>query len=170
VINSSGELLARSKSVDDTRSLAAGVAALVRPADIVVLAGELGAGKTAFVQGLARGLGITDRVTSPTFTLVHSYQGNLRLVHVDIYRLDRLDEVLDLGVLEDLEDGAAVACIEWGDLAEPVLPPDFLEVRLTYGDADDERLITLRTVGPAWSGRGRALGAAVEQWLVGPGR
>jgi tRNA threonylcarbamoyladenosine biosynthesis protein TsaE len=166
-------LQARTKSVDDTRALAAELAPLARAGDIIVLAGDLGTGKTAFTQGFARGLGVTDAVTSPTFTLVHPYQGRLRLLHADVYRLDRLHEVVDLGLVEQLDDHAAVACIEWGDLAEPVLPADFLEVRLGYceGDegTDDERTVAFRIVGPGWAPRRVALERAVSRWLTGQG-
>jgi tRNA A37 threonylcarbamoyladenosine biosynthesis protein TsaE len=89
----------------------------------------------------------------------------LQLLHADVYRLDRLSEVVDLGLLEQLED-RGVACVEWGDLAEPVLPPDLLEVRLEYGDGDDERSILLQPVGVPWARRAEELGRAVSPWLV----
>lgn len=161
-------LVARTKSVDDTRALAAEVAPLARAGDIVLLSGDLGAGKTAFTQGFAKGLGVAEAVTSPTFTLVRPYQGRLRLLHADVYRLDRLQEVVDLGLVEQLDDQAAVACVEWGDLAEPALPADFLEVQLSYTDAEDERILRFRCVGPAWAARLSALERALSRWLVGP--
>jgi tRNA threonylcarbamoyladenosine biosynthesis protein TsaE len=161
-------LVARTKSVDDTRALAAELAVLTRAGDIVLLAGDLGAGKTAFTQGLARGLGVTEAVTSPTFTLLRPYEGRLRLLHADIYRLDHLRDVVDLGLIEQLDDRDSVCCIEWGDLAEPVLPADFLEVRLEYVEADDERQISLRPVGAAWFARRTAVAAALGRWLVEP--
>jgi len=163
-----GPLYARTKSVDDTRTLAGELSPLLRAADIVLLAGDLGAGKTAFTQGLARGLGVREPVTSPTFTLVRPYEGRLRLLHADVYRLDRLQEVVDLGLVEQLDDHASIACVEWGDLAEPVLPADFLEVRISYTEADDERVLRLRTVGAAWSGRLGEVSRSISQWLTGP--
>jgi tRNA threonylcarbamoyladenosine biosynthesis protein TsaE len=163
-----GPLVTHTKSVDDTRSLAAGVAPLAKAGDIILLAGDLGTGKTAFTQGFARGLGVVEQVTSPTFTLVRPYKGRLGLLHADIYRLDHLREVADLGLIEQLEDQAAVCCMEWGDLAEPMLPPDFLEVRLEYTDADDERRIAFRTVGAPWAARRAALARAVDRWLAEP--
>jgi tRNA threonylcarbamoyladenosine biosynthesis protein TsaE len=159
---------ARTKSVDDTRALAAEVAPLARAGDILLLSGDLGVGKTAFIQGFARGLGVVGPVTSPTFTLVRPYQGRLRLLHADVYRLDRLQEVVDLGLVEQLDDSAAVACVEWGDLAEPVLPADFLEVQLAYTESEDERLLRFRAIGPSWAARRGALDRAVGRWLVGP--
>ncbi len=146
----------RSKCVDDTHAVAAAVAALARRGDLILLVGELGAGKTAFVQGFARSLGITSPVTSPTFTLVHRYEGSLVLHHVDVYRLERLHEVADLGLPEMLDEGVTV--IEWGDAVTPALPADFLEVRLAYvDDLDDERDISFTVVGPSWAGRTGAL-------------
>ncbi|HWW53697.1 MAG TPA: tRNA (adenosine(37)-N6)-threonylcarbamoyltransferase complex ATPase subunit type 1 TsaE [Acidimicrobiales bacterium] len=164
----SAVLMARTKSVDDTRALAAELSVLARAGDIVLLAGDLGAGKTAFTQGFARGLGITETVTSPTFTLLRPYEGRLRLLHADIYRLDHLREVIDLGLIEQLDDRDSVCCIEWGDLAEPVLPADFLEVRLDYCDDDDERQIAFRAVGPAWAARRAAMAGAFDRWLIEP--
>ncbi|MEY2566891.1 MAG: tRNA threonylcarbamoyladenosine biosynthesis protein TsaE [Actinomycetota bacterium] len=153
------------KSADDTRELGAALTSLVVAGDVVLLAGDLGAGKTTLTKGLARGLGVTDQVTSPTFVLMRSYEGRLPLVHVDAYRLDHLQEVIDLGLPEMLDDGA-VAVIEWGDVVAPVLPPDFLEVRLEYADADDERRLRLRVTGNRWAARKTALRAAVDRWSI----
>lgn len=163
-------LTAATKSVDDTRELAAQVATLAKPGDVILLAGELGAGKTAFAQGFGRALGVDEPIVSPTFTLVRTYAGRVPLVHVDVYRLDHLQEVVELGLAELLDDGG-VALIEWGDMAAPTLPPDFLEVRLEYsvGDEDgvgldDERRISFRIVGPSWAPRQRALHTAISRW------
>jgi tRNA threonylcarbamoyladenosine biosynthesis protein TsaE len=160
-------LIARTTSAEDTRVLGAAIASLAQAGDILLLGGDLGAGKTVFAQGFARGLGVTEAVTSPTFTLVRPYDGRLRFLHADVYRLDRLQEVIDLGLVEQLDDQAAVACIEWGDLAKPVLPADFLEVRLAYEDGDDEtRDLRLAPVGPSWARRWRALQVALARWAV----
>ena len=153
------------KSVDDTRALAAEVAPLVRAGDLLVLAGDLGTGKTAFVQGLARGLGVSEPVTSPAFVIVRTYPGRLPLVHVDVYRLDHLQEVVDLG-LPELVDEEGVAAIEWGDVVLPTLPADFLEVCFDQGDSDDDRTISFEAVGPSWAPRMAALGRAVGSWAV----
>lgn len=158
---------AHTKSADDTRELAAAFASVLRPGDLVLLSGELGAGKTTLVQGLGRALGVAEPMTSPTFTLMRDYQARIPLVHVDVYRLDHLQEVLDLGIAE-LIDHEAIALIEWGDLAEPVLPADFCEVRLAYadGDEDDARDISFRLVGRAWAARADAVAGAVDRWVV----
>ena len=158
-------IVARTKSVDDTRALAAELSELARPGDLLVLAGDLGAGKTAFAQGFAHGLDVHEPVTSPTFQLVRIYHGRLPLVHVDVYRLDHLQEVVDLGLAE-LLDGPGVVLVEWGDVVAPTLPADFLEVRLELTDTDDERLVQVRTVGPSWAPRVKALERALGQWLA----
>ncbi len=159
-------------SPDATRQLGAAVAGLVREGDVVLLAGELGAGKTCFTQGFGRALGIDETITSPTFTLLHPYEGgSLRLLHSDVYRLEHLQEIVDLGINELIDEGA-VAVIEWGDMAEPVMPADFLEISITYGadagDAtsggDDLRRFAFRSVGSSWANRAAALEKAIAPW------
>jgi tRNA threonylcarbamoyladenosine biosynthesis protein TsaE len=156
-------ITALTKSPDDTRELAGAIAPLSRAGDVVLLAGELGSGKTVFAQGFGRALGIEEPITSPTFTLVRIYPGRVRLVHADVYRLDHLQEVVDLALLELVDEGA-VALVEWGDVAAPALPADYLEVGLEWGAGEDERRITLVAVGPGWSARQRALSAALGRW------
>ncbi len=153
------------KSVDDTRALAAGIAALAVPGDLVVLAGDLGTGKTAFAQGFARGLGVDEPVTSPAFILVRTYQGRLPMNHMDVYRLEQMQELVDLGIAELLDEGG-VTLVEWGDAVTPVLPSDFLEVRLEAGTAPDDRTLTVRSVGRSWPPRGDALRLALAPWTV----
>jgi tRNA threonylcarbamoyladenosine biosynthesis protein TsaE len=147
---------------EQTRTVGRSLAPLLRAGDVVVVAGELGAGKTTFTQGLAAGLGVTDSVVSPTFTLAREYEGRLRLVHVDLYRLDRAQEVLDLG-LEDVADDA-VLVVEWGDVAVAYLTPEHLEVRLAAdagSGADDDRTIALTFRGRSWIPRADAVAGAV---------
>lgn len=159
-------ITAATTSVDDTRALAAEVATLARPGDLIVLAGDLGTGKTAFAQGFARGLGVDEPVTSPAFVLVRTYEGRLPLVHLDVYRLDHMQELVDLGISELLDEGA-VTLVEWGDAVTPALPADFLEVRLENagGSADDRRL-GVRSVGPGWPPRADALRVVLAPWTV----
>ncbi len=158
-------LIARTTSVDDTRDLATALSELARPRDLILLAGDLGAGKTAFAQGFGRGLGISGPITSPTFTLAREYTGGrLLLHHLDVYRLEQLEEVLDVGLPELLDDHA-VTLIEWGDAIIPALPSDFLEIKLSFGDdSDDERVVTIDVVGPTWGARSRALRQAISSW------
>ncbi|MCC5952916.1 MAG: tRNA (adenosine(37)-N6)-threonylcarbamoyltransferase complex ATPase subunit type 1 TsaE [Acidimicrobiia bacterium] len=162
-------MIAATSSVDATRELAAAVAELVRPGDVIVLAGDLGAGKTAFAQGFGACLGVEEPITSPTFTLVSQYRGGrLPLYHLDVYRLEALDEVADLGLVELLDEGA-VTLIEWGDTIAAALPTDFLEISLTLGDGDDDRVLTFASVGPRWGARRRALATVLGPWLVTDG-
>lgn len=149
------------ESVDDTHAVAAAVAALARPGDIIVLAGDMGTGKTAFAQGFGRSLGVTEPITSPTFTLVHSYPvGKLTLHHADLYRLERTAELADLALAE-LADDHGIVLVEWGDVADESLG-DHLVVHLAFDGDDDvegdqvpdgRRLIEIHGVGGSWAGR-----------------
>jgi tRNA threonylcarbamoyladenosine biosynthesis protein TsaE len=164
-------LVARTISVGETRDLAAAVAALAEPGDLLLLAGHLGAGKTAFAQGFGAGLGVTEPITSPTFTLAQQYEGRLTMHHLDVYRLDQLGEVAELGLSELLDD-EGVVLIEWGDAILPVLPNDYLEVRLGFDDgseaSDDERRIELRSIGRRWVHRQVSLLHALAPWADAP--
>jgi tRNA threonylcarbamoyladenosine biosynthesis protein TsaE len=111
------------------------------PGDVVGLTGVLGAGKTCFVQGLARGLGVSTPATSPTFVLVNEYRGRLPVHHVDVYRTHTLTELLDLG-LEDLLGGDGVTVIEWADRCEALLPLRTIRVHIE-GVGDEPRRITI---------------------------
>jgi tRNA threonylcarbamoyladenosine biosynthesis protein TsaE len=148
----------RTINVTETRALAAALADVAEIGDLIVLAGEMGAGKTAFTQGFAKGLGIEEQVTSPTFTLVRSYPiekktGRPRVLHhIDVYRLERLHEVIDLGIGE-LIDEQSVTVIEWGDVVTELLPPDRVEVRILFGEQPEEREIRMTAVGLPWQSR-----------------
>lgn len=146
------------RSVDETRALGRRLGeTLLRAGDLVVLAGALGSGKTAFAQGVARGLGVEEPVVSPTFTIVREYHGRLHLAHVDCYRLERIQELHDLGFDELIED--RVTLVEWGDAAGPLLPPERLEIRLEMRDEDDnEREIRFVPHGESWQRRSGRLG------------
>ena len=158
-------VVATTASVEQTRDVGSALSSLARPGDVIVLAGDLGAGKTAFVQGFGRGLGVTERITSPTFTLVHVYEGSLPIHHLDVYRLEQLSEALDLGLPEMLYEGGVVL-IEWGDAIRPLLPHDYLEVRITFSPGDDDRYLALNPVGPAWVPRGDAVTAVLSPWIA----
>jgi tRNA threonylcarbamoyladenosine biosynthesis protein TsaE len=130
-----------SSSEADTRAIAAALAPSLSPGAIVVLSGDLGAGKTAFVRGLATGLGIDpDEVTSPTFTLVHEYRGGrLPLIHVDLYRLDRA-ELDEIGLDSDLA-ATGVTAVEWAErLARPVPGAVSVHIADRGGDAREVRI------------------------------
>ena len=141
-----------SRSPDETRIIGASLAPVLLPGDVISLNGDLGAGKTVFVQGLAAALGVNTRVTSPAFTIVHEYEARWPIVHIDVYRLNSFQEVLDLG-FEELIDPEAILIVEWGDAVTPLLPRRYLEVdirRPAVGDADDERAMVFRPRGPEW--------------------
>jgi tRNA threonylcarbamoyladenosine biosynthesis protein TsaE len=146
-------VIERAADAAATRALAGRLAPLLRPGDVILVEGDLGAGKTTFTQGLARALGVDETVTSPTFVLMNIYRtsAGFDLVHVDVYRLDRLSEVVDLALPELLEDGAVVV-VEWGERAAAALPGGHLQVRIEAGE-DDERIIRLDGHGPEWAGR-----------------
>lgn len=129
-------------SPDETRAWAAAWRDRLRPGDVVALRGDLGAGKTCFVQGLAAALGVTEPVSSPTYTLVHEYQGeNMTLYHIDLYRLHSAEEALDLG-LDEYLDGQGITLIEWADRAEAVLPARTIHVTLQHGATENERTLS----------------------------
>lgn len=159
-------VVAATAGAEETRAVAAGLAALALPGDMVLLAGGLGAGKTTFAQGFARGLGVEGPVTSPTFTLVRQYPcfGPVsQLVHADVYRLDSLGQVADLA-LPELVDDDAVALVEWGDAAAPVLGDDTLTVVLEAGEGPDDRTLRVVGRGERWAGRRHAVAAALAGW------
>ena len=153
----------RAETADDMRAVGDAFAALLRPRDAVILTGELGAGKTTLVQGIARGLDVTDHVVSPTFTLVREYHGRLEVAHVDVYRLERIQDVVDLG-LEELGDGEAVLLVEWGDAVEEVLPADHVTIELT---GDEARRLVFTPGGQTWVERWEQLEQVLAPWSAG---
>lgn len=158
----------RAATAADTRAIGRALAPLFRAGDAVVLTGELGAGKTTFVQGVADGLGVDDTVSSPTFVLVKEYVGRLTVAHADIYRLERVQDVVDLG-LDEIADGEALLLVEWGDAVEELLPDDRLRIELTGEDptgVDESRRIEVEAVGSGWSGRADELSAVLAPWEV----
>jgi tRNA threonylcarbamoyladenosine biosynthesis protein TsaE len=135
-------------SVDETRDVAKRLAGRLKPGDVVLLEGDLGAGKTTFTQGLAAALGVDEAVTSPTFTLVRQYRTPaFDLLHVDLYRLETEREIIELALGEALDDGA-VAVIEWGERAKTtVATADYLEIRFEHSDTDGARNLTIEGHG-----------------------
>lgn len=185
-------MLLRAESVAATGAVAAVLAGLARPGDVIVLAGEMGAGKTTFAQHFGRALGVTEAITSPTFTLVHSYPvagRRLTLHHADLYRLDRTGEFDDLA-LDELAEFDGIVMVEWGDVAAHGLG-DHLTVRLDRdddGDGDDgdddrdrdggaagglgfddfgldeARMVEIAATGPGWAARWQRLVDALEEF------
>lgn len=175
-----------------TQAVAATVARHLAAGDLVALTGELGAGKTCFVQGAARELGVREPVRSPSFMLRRDYEGSLGITHLDVYRLDTLSDVLDLGHDDPGQEGR-VTFIEWGDAIRPLLPPDHLEVEfrlpppLAPGSAAppgptvvsdgagpaggpgadaEPRTLVLRAHGPAWLRRIEPVAEACRGWVA----
>ncbi len=117
----------KTNSPEETWALAAGLADELESGTIIALHGELGTGKTCFIQGYAAALGIDEPITSPTYTLISEYEGRLPLHHIDLYRLSGPDEALGLG-LEEYFDADGITAIEWAERAEGLLPPDLLHI------------------------------------------
>ena len=138
-------IVLRSHSPRETKRIGASLGRYVEAGDVLLLCGDLGAGKTCLTQGIAKGLGIEGYVRSPTFVLLSIHQGRLPLYHIDIYRLDHVAEVLDLG-LEEYLAGDGVSVIEWADKALEVFPQSCLMVTLDFEGAN-ERLLTLEPHG-----------------------
>jgi len=154
---------AKTSSVEETRSLASLLSKVFQAGDVVVLSGDLGAGKTAFTQGLGLGLGVEHPVTSPTFTLANKYEGELTLNHLDVYRLEHFQEVEELG-LSELIDSNSLTVIEWGNVISSVLTEGYLEISLSLGESLDERTIEFRLIGQQWVGRESELVSLVSSF------
>ena len=144
----------RAATAEDTRAVGEALSPLLRLHDVVVLTGELGAGKTTFVQGSRAGSARTEHVASPTFTLVREYvSGRLPIAHVDVYRLERVQDVVDLA-LEELEGGDGVLLVEWGDAVGGAAARRAAPGRAHRrgpGRRDDARRIACRREGPCWA-------------------
>ena len=130
-----------SRAPAETRAIGERLGARLTPGAVIACTGELGAGKTCFLQGLARGLGVTSGVTSPTFVLVNQYRGRMPIYHLDAYRTGSLTELVDLG-LEEMLHGDGVTVIEWADKLLPLLPARTIHVHL-QGLGDEPREITI---------------------------
>ena len=133
----------RTKTPAETETVGETLAAALGPGAVVAFTGDLGAGKTAFVRGLARGLGIGERVTSPTFTIVNEYEGGrLPLFHFDMYRLSSSDELFDIG-WEDYLARGGVCAVEWSETVDDALEGAVIRVDIRRGESDGERIITV---------------------------
>ena len=130
-------------SPEETEALGEALAGRLTPGTVIAFTGDLGAGKTAFVRGLARGLGVRERVTSPTFTIVNEYEGGrLPLFHFDMYRLGSADELFDIG-WEDYLARGGVCAVEWSENVSDALDGDCLRVDIRRGGDDSQRIITV---------------------------
>ncbi|XUX00107.1 MAG: tRNA (adenosine(37)-N6)-threonylcarbamoyltransferase complex ATPase subunit type 1 TsaE [Dehalogenimonas sp.] len=138
-------MIIESKSAVKTRRIGETIGKEFRPGDIILLAGPLGAGKTTLVKGMAKGLGVTGSVLSPTFVLARELEGRLKMYHVDLYRLEKMPEITDLG-LDDYLYGDDITVIEWADRAETLWPDDHLRIDLEY-TADKARKLKITAHG-----------------------
>ena len=149
----------------DTERIAQRIAALVRAGDLITLVGEMGAGKTCFAQCFGRALGVTEPITSPTFNLLHTYEGGrMPMHHADLYRLERTGEIADLGITELLGAGG-VALVEWGDVAGDALGSG-LSIHLQTGEeiSADARRIDIGWMGMSWETRWEKLRSSLSEW------
>ncbi|MBC7805640.1 MAG: tRNA (adenosine(37)-N6)-threonylcarbamoyltransferase complex ATPase subunit type 1 TsaE [Akkermansiaceae bacterium] len=140
-------------SADETQAVAARLAVLLRPGDVLTLSGDLGAGKTTFTRGLVAALGVpAQAVTSPTFTLLHEYRGGrLPVYHADAYRLTQTTDADDIGLTEVIDTGDGVAVVEWAERIIAALPAERLEIMLEDTASDDSRAVTLTGRGERWA-------------------
>ena len=135
-----------SNSAQETEALGERLAARLRPGDVIAYTGDLGAGKTAFTRGLARGLGVADRVTSPTFTIVNEYEGGrLPLFHFDLYRMNSPEELFDIG-WEDYLARGGVCAVEWSENVADALERDTVRVDIRRGGEESRRVISVEPV------------------------
>ena len=150
---------------EDMEALGQAVASMLDRGDVLPLTGDLGAGKTTFVRGAARGLGVPDgQVLSPTFTLVRQYRGTYPVYHLDVYRLERVQDVIDLG-FEEILDPEGVSFVEWGDAIEGLLLDDYLEVEMWTRAEDEGRVVLLTGNGRSWGNRWERLEAVAQPWM-----
>ena len=118
-------------NLDDTKKLAISFAKALNGGEIITLTGDLGAGKTTFTQSLAKAIGVVEQVTSPTFTLMNQYYGNnLKLYHFDMYRIDDIDEILEVGLTEYFGNSDAVCVIEWAENIQKLLPKNLIKIKI----------------------------------------
>lgn len=122
-----------------TRRLGTNLGRLAQPGDVILLTGDLGSGKTTLVQGISRGLGVREPARSPTFVLVSEHHGRLPLYHVDLYRVEGLEEAIDIGI-EEFVEGEGVCVVEWADRVPDVFPLEHLSIHLEMTGARTRRL------------------------------
>lgn len=137
-----------SHSPSDTENIASEIAASLKGDEVLAMFGTLGMGKTAFVRGLAVGLGNTSEISSPTFAIVHDYGGNPHLYHFDMYRINTWDDLYSTGFFDYLDMGGILA-VEWSENIENVLPEGYIRIQFEKGDNDNDRIITVYESGEA---------------------
>lgn len=133
-------MVIETSSAEETREVGSRIGHKLNAGDILALTGTLGTGKTTLIQGIAKGLEIPDNVTSPTFTLINEYQGTLPMYHIDLYRLEDLAQIEDLGLFEYFKKGG-ITIIEWAEKLGDALPPDILKIEMSYLSETKRRLL-----------------------------
>jgi len=158
------QLKITSNSAVFTKKLGKNFSKIISNGDIILFSGELGGGKTTFISGLAKGLGIRENISSPSFTILNVYNTHRKnkLVHADFYRLENIEDIAEIGVEDYLYDKRAVVCIEWGDKIRKYIDRDCLEVEISYLFADDgndslnnldRRLVTFKSFSQYWDNK-----------------
>jgi len=137
------------ESVEETAKIGEQLGRLLDTGNIICLSGDLGAGKTAFTKGIAKGLGVEDYVTSPTYTIINEYQGRLPLYHFDVYRLNDVEEMYELGY-EEYFFGDGVVVLEWADVVRDIIPKERLWITILNTRGDDSREIIMEPTGEAY--------------------
>lgn len=150
-----------SRSAEQTQRLGEYLGKLAQAGDVFLLVGELGSGKTCLAQGIARGLGVQQYVSSPSFVLIREHQGRVPFYHVDFYRLHRMDEIADLG-LDDYFSGRGVCVVEWADRGMALLPEEHLLVTMEHV-SEGERAITIEPRGERYVSMLSALNSMLEK-------
>lgn len=139
----------RLKGLEESKDFGIKLGKFLKSGDIVCLNGDLGAGKTTISKSIGLGLGVNDYITSPTFNLINEYQGRLTMYHFDVYRLDNVDDLYDLG-FDEYFYGNGVCVIEWADRIEEVIPKERIVLDIENGDDMDERIIRIHGEGPTY--------------------
>jgi tRNA threonylcarbamoyladenosine biosynthesis protein TsaE len=135
--------------VEETSRIGEQLGKQLKMGNIICLSGDLGAGKTAFTKGVAKGLGIEDYVTSPTYTIINEYEGRLPLYHFDVYRLNDVEEMYELGY-EEYFFGDGVVVLEWADIVKEIIPKERLWITILNTKGDNTREIIMEPTGEAY--------------------
>ncbi|HHT49325.1 MAG TPA: tRNA (adenosine(37)-N6)-threonylcarbamoyltransferase complex ATPase subunit type 1 TsaE [Firmicutes bacterium] len=159
-------LMIWSDSPAETEELGKILGGILQPGDLFFLSGDLGSGKTLFVRGVTLGLASTEAATSPTFALIHRYEGKLPLYHLDLYRLSSAAELIPLD-LEELCQEEAAMMIEWGEPAKEVLASTYMEVVFTRGEEEEQRVLTFHPEGERYRQINHLLGVELEKTATG---
>jgi len=157
-----GNLVIWSESPAETEELGKILGGILLPGDLFFLSGDLGSGKTLLVRGVTLGLASTETATSPTFALIHRYEGELPLYHLDLYRLAGAEDLAPLALEEMMEEEAAFM-IEWGDPAKEVLADTYMEIEFTRGEQAEERILAFHPVGERYRKINHSLWLALEK-------